>query len=121
MGGFDLNFLRVVLILLVKLGVLAALGVFFATFLNFPVACLSAFTVFVGGQMAPFLADSLTMYFPENVDDVDWQNMGQVIKWGFESAVRGLAKAMVFMPARSVNTIQSRTSSKADLSAGDRF
>lgn len=96
-GGFDLNFLRVVLILLVKLGVLAALGVFFATFLNFPVACLSAFTVFVGGQMAPFLADSLTMYFPENVDDVDWQNMGQVIKWGFESAVRGLAKAMVFM------------------------
>ncbi|MBG83146.1 MAG: hypothetical protein CMJ40_01215 [Phycisphaerae bacterium] len=96
-GGFDLNFLRVMIILLVKLGVLAALGVFFATFLNFPVACLSAFTVFVGGQMAPFLADSLTMYFPEDVDEVDWQNLGQVIKWGFESTVRGLAKAMVFM------------------------
>jgi hypothetical protein len=96
-GGFDLNFLRVMLILLVKLGVLAALGVFFATFLNFPVACLSAFTVFVGGQMAPFLADSLTMYFPDDVEKVDWQNMGQVVKWGFESAVRGLAQAMVFM------------------------
>ncbi|MCH2134350.1 MAG: hypothetical protein MK116_11420 [Phycisphaerales bacterium] len=96
-GGFETNFLRAMLVLLIKLGVLAGLGVFFATFLNFPVACLSAFTVFVGGQMAPYLADSLTLYFPEKVDDVDWDNMGQVMKWGFESTIRGLAQGMVFM------------------------
>jgi hypothetical protein len=91
-GGFE-----AMLILLIKLGVLAGLGVFFATFLNFPVACLSAFTVFVAGQMAPFLADSLTMYFPDRADKVDWGNVGQVIKWGFESGIRGLAQGMVFM------------------------
>lgn len=96
-GGFDANFLRVMLILLIKLGVLAALGVFFATFLNFPVACLTAFTLFIGGQMAPFLASSLEVYWPESTDKVDWENIGQVIKWGFESGIRGLAQGMVFM------------------------
>ncbi|MEE2906476.1 MAG: hypothetical protein VX527_01450 [Planctomycetota bacterium] len=96
-GGFNTNFLRVMLILLIKLGVLAALGVFFATFLNFPVACLSAFTLFIGGQMAPFLASSLEMYFPDSADKVDWENIGQVVQWVFESSIRGLAQAMVFM------------------------
>ncbi|MDG2423087.1 MAG: hypothetical protein P8M22_03820 [Phycisphaerales bacterium] len=96
-GGFDANFVRVMLILLIKLGVLAALGVFFATFLNFPVACLTAFTIFIGGQMAPFLASSLEVYWPESTEKVDWQNVGQVVKWGFESSIRGLAQAMVFM------------------------
>ncbi|MCH2152346.1 MAG: hypothetical protein MK089_03300 [Phycisphaerales bacterium] len=96
-GGFESNFFRAILILLIKLGVLAALGVFFSTFLNFPVACLSAFTLFIAGQMAPFLADSLTLYFPERVEALDWSNIGQVMKWGFETAIRGLAQGMVYV------------------------
>ncbi len=63
---FEANYFRAMLIVWLKLGFLAMLGIAAATFASFPVACLLAFTIFFGAESAPFLAASL-----ENFDKVD--------------------------------------------------
>lgn len=63
---FEWNYFRAMLIIWLKLGFLAMLGIAAATFASFPVACLLAFTIFFGAESAPFLAASL-----ENFDKVD--------------------------------------------------
>jgi len=63
---FEWNYFRSMLIIWLKLGFLAMLGIAAATFASFPVACLLAFTIFFGAESAPFLAASL-----ENFDKVD--------------------------------------------------
>lgn len=63
---FEWNYFRAMLIIWLKLGFLAMLGIAAATFASFPVACLLAFTIFFGAESAPFLAQSL-----ENFDKVD--------------------------------------------------
>lgn len=63
---FEWNYFRAMLIVWLKLGFLAMLGIAAATFASFPVACLLAFTIFFGAESAPFLAASL-----ENFDKVD--------------------------------------------------
>ncbi|MCH2160825.1 MAG: hypothetical protein MK085_03015 [Phycisphaerales bacterium] len=59
---FEWNFLRAMLVNWVKLAFLAMLGVAAATFLSFPVAVMLAFTVFVGGSLAPFIAMSVDQF-----------------------------------------------------------
>lgn len=58
-SDFEMNFLRAVLVLWLKLSFLAMLGVAAATFLSFAVACVLSFTIFLIASMAPFLAESL--------------------------------------------------------------
>lgn len=43
-GSFEMNFLKAHLIILMRLAFLAALGLFFSTFVSFPVACFCVFT-----------------------------------------------------------------------------
>ncbi|MDX2118220.1 MAG: hypothetical protein SFY96_08580 [Planctomycetota bacterium] len=61
-SGYGTNFLRVMIVLWVKLGFLAMLGIAGATFLSFPVASLVAFTTFLSAEGAKFLADSLEQF-----------------------------------------------------------
>jgi hypothetical protein len=96
-GSFEMNFARAVLITWIKLAVLGALGICLASFLNFPVACLFAFTIFIGGTLSPFLAESLREYYPPPMQSMDWGNLGMVIQWAFQSFVRWVAQGMVFM------------------------
>jgi ABC-type transport system involved in multi-copper enzyme maturation permease subunit len=61
-GGYRMNFMRVVLVLWIKLAVLAMVAVFAATFLSFPVACLVSFGVFLLAEMSGFLVDAAEAY-----------------------------------------------------------
>jgi hypothetical protein len=95
-GDFEPNFLRAVLLNWIKLSFLAMLGIAASTTLSFSVSCLLAFTVFVGGSMAPYLAHALENWYPPPTASMDWSNVGLVITWAFEWFVKGIAEAIVF-------------------------
>jgi hypothetical protein len=59
---FETNFLRAMLINLIKLSFLGMLGIVAATFLSFPIAVMLAFTVFAGGSLAPFISMSMDQF-----------------------------------------------------------
>jgi hypothetical protein len=61
-GSYRANFLRVVVILWLKLAFLAMVAVTAATFLSFAVASLVAFGTFLIAESAKFLFDSLEYY-----------------------------------------------------------
>ncbi|MBT8485980.1 MAG: ABC transporter permease [Phycisphaerales bacterium] len=96
-GSFEGNFARAIVVDWIKLAFLAMLGICCATFLSFPVACLTSFTIFVAGTIGPFLATSLDQYYPPSLEAVDWGNVGMVIQWAFKSTIRGIAQAIVFL------------------------
>jgi len=76
-SDFEMNFLRAVALLWIKLCFLAMLGVCAATMLSFPVACILSFTVFLIGSMAPFIAESLEYWSVDSWARVDqWVIMG---------------------------------------------
>lgn len=81
-SSFEANFLRGLLVLLVKLSFLAMLGAAMASFLSFPVACLVGFTVFLAAEASPFLAESVRSYRI-------WDEDGNV-QWA-KSMIRGIA------------------------------
>ncbi len=74
-SGYGANFARVMVVLWVKLGFLAMLGITGATFLSFSVASLLAFTTFLSAEGAKFLADSL-----EQFDDTSASGGFHIIK-----------------------------------------
>jgi len=96
-GSFEANFFRAVFIDWVKLSFLAMLGICCATFLSFPVACLTSFTIFIAGTIGPFLAESLQEYYPPAIQTIDWGNIGLVIQWAFQSAIRFIARVIVYL------------------------
>ncbi len=95
-GSFEANFARAVIVTWVKLAFLAMLGLAASTILSFPVACLLSFTVFLAATIGPFLALSLQEYYPPDVHQMDWTNIGLVIQWAFQSFIRGTARLLVF-------------------------
>ena len=96
-GSFEANFFRAVFIDWVKLAFLAMLGISCATFLSFPVACLTSFTIFISGTLGPFLARSLDLYYPPAFESIDWADIGVVIQWLFQSIIRFVAQVIVFL------------------------
>ena len=67
-----------------------------ATFLNFPVACLTSFTIFLGAVMTPYLAGSLWTYAPSVFVPLDTSSLGSIIHWTFDRTIQGIAHAIVF-------------------------
>ncbi len=67
-GSYRPNFLRVIAVLWLKLAFLAMIGIVAATFLNFQVAALVAFAVFLIAESAGYLSASLE-YFSTLDDD----------------------------------------------------
>lgn len=65
-GSYGWNFLRVVSALWVKIAFLAMVGVFCATFMSFPVACLVSFAVFFAAEGAKYLSASLETFSTED-------------------------------------------------------
>lgn len=61
-GSYQMNFLRVIFVLWLKLAFLSMIAIWASTFLSFPVACLISFGVFFAAESAGFLADSLDVY-----------------------------------------------------------
>lgn len=73
-GGFGENLARGLLVMWVRLGFLAALGLMAATFLGFPVACLFCFLVFFAAIGSEYLGESLGSYASIPRDEVPWWN-----------------------------------------------
>lgn len=96
-GNFESNFFRAMLVLLIKLSFLAALAIAVSTFLSFPVACMITLTIFFSATLSPYLSQSLEYYFPPSTAEIEFTNVGVVIKWAFEHAVHAIASTMVFM------------------------
>ncbi len=63
-GGYRMNFLRVVVVLWIKLAFLSLLAIAASTALSFPVACLVAFGAFFAAESALFLEESMEVYNP---------------------------------------------------------
>lgn len=75
-GGYRANFLRVMIVLLVKLGFLCMLAIWASSFLSFPVACLVAFGVFLMAEGSSFL-----LVASENFRIVD--DAGKTVQWRY--------------------------------------
>lgn len=67
-GSFQMNFLRVLFVLWVKLAFLAMVAITAATFLSFPVACVVAVATFLAAEGAGYLSESV-QYFAVTDDD----------------------------------------------------
>lgn len=80
-GGYEVNFLRIFIVMWIKLGFTAAVAIAAATFLSFPVACLVAMTVLIAAESAGFLGQSLEYYYSASAEGLD----------PFAMAVRGIA------------------------------
>ncbi len=79
-GGFRMNFVRVMGVLWVKLAFLAMLAVFATTFMSYPVACLVAFTTFLAAEGANFILESLESYRTETREG-DVLVVNTVVSW----------------------------------------
>lgn len=73
-GSFEGNLAKGLLVMWVRLGFLAALGLAAATFLGFPVACLLCFLVFFAAVGSDYLSESLGSYASIPRDEVPWWN-----------------------------------------------
>ncbi|MEM7627367.1 MAG: ABC transporter permease [Planctomycetota bacterium] len=71
-GSFRGNLAKGMLVMWVRLGFLAALGLAAATFLGFPVACLLCFLVFFAAVGSDYLGESLRNYASIPRDEVPW-------------------------------------------------
>ena len=58
-GGFGENFVRALLLILFRLAFLSALGLFFGTFVSFPVACFCVLSMFVFCLGVPWWLESI--------------------------------------------------------------
>ena len=58
-GGFELNFAKTLVIILLRLMLLSALGLFFSVFVSFPVACLCASVFYVVCVALPFILEAM--------------------------------------------------------------
>jgi hypothetical protein len=97
-GGYTTNFFRITVSLLVKLGFIAAAGIFAATFLSFPVAALFSFLILFAAETSGFLAGALDVYGPTTTD-------GEVSP--FRVAIRAIATpiAGIFTGYRSLDAV----------------
>ncbi len=58
-GSFELNYLKGLLIILLQLALLSGIGLFFSTFVSFPVACLCTYAFYLICAVMPFLLESM--------------------------------------------------------------
>lgn len=58
-GSFETNFLKALVLVFLQLAFLSALGLFFSTFVSFPIACLCTCTAYLIAIAYPFWMDSI--------------------------------------------------------------
>lgn len=61
-GSYRANFLRVMLVLWLKLAFISIIAIFAATFLSFPVACVVSVGALVSAELTPYLWNALDYY-----------------------------------------------------------
>jgi ABC-type transport system involved in multi-copper enzyme maturation permease subunit len=71
-GGYEINFLRIVVAMWIKLGFVAAVGIAVSTFLSFPVACVVAGSILFMAESASYLNEALEHYTSMTKEGIDW-------------------------------------------------
>jgi hypothetical protein len=71
-GGYEINFIRIMFTMWVKLAFIAAIGVAASTFLSFPVACLVTMSILFMAESSGFLSDALRDYTAMTTEGRDW-------------------------------------------------
>lgn len=84
-GSYRINFLRVCVVLWIKLAFLAMLGVTCGTFLSFSVACLVSLGAFLSAEGSTFIKTAL-----ESWSSADQKGNVNVVYWVFEMISRGV-------------------------------
>ncbi len=90
-GGYQLNFLRTIAIMWIKLGFIAAVGIALASFLSFPVAALVTLAVLFAAEGADYLTESLQSYISKDAKgNIYWWRIpirliSFVVAWMFET------------------------------------
>ena len=87
-GPFSMNLAKGLLVMWVRLGFLAALGLAAATFLGFPVACLFCFLVFFAAVGSEYLSESLSSYASLPRDEVPWWDKSVLVVQKFLGQVQ---------------------------------
>lgn len=86
-GSFHANFLRVALVLWLKLAFLAMVAVWASTFLSFPVATLVAVSVFMLAESSAYVVDSVNFFSVKNqAGEVVWYRV--LVDWVASAAGR---------------------------------
>lgn len=79
-GGYELNFVRVMGVMWIKLGFIAAVGVAMASLVSFPVGCLVTLGILFMAESAGFLGESLA-YFARPDTEGDYNPVEIAIAW----------------------------------------
>ncbi|MGP1346447.1 MAG: hypothetical protein ACTS3F_07250 [Phycisphaerales bacterium] len=88
-GSYLLNYLRVMAVMWLKLGFIAAITIAAGTIVSFPVACLIAFVTLFAAESASGLAEALDFYYKPGSSRYEWWRapfyyFGTPIAWSFE-------------------------------------
>jgi ABC-type transport system involved in multi-copper enzyme maturation permease subunit len=88
-GSYVLNFLRVLAVMWLKLGFLAAMTIAASTVVSFPVACLMAFVMLFAAETSVGLAEALDFYYKPGHPRYEWWRapfyyLGLPITWTFK-------------------------------------
>ncbi|GAB4555352.1 MAG: hypothetical protein Tsb0013_18100 [Phycisphaerales bacterium] len=90
-GGYQLNFLRTIATMWMKLAFIAAVGVSLSSFLSFPVAALVTLAVLFAGEGADYLSESLETYITKdqqgniNYIRIPIRGVSLLVAWVFET------------------------------------
>lgn len=71
-GGYELNYLRIMLVVWMKLAFIGAVGIAASTFLSFPVACLVTMGVLFVAEASGYLVESLDWYTADTKEGFDY-------------------------------------------------
>ncbi len=112
-GGFGLNFVRALLVILCWLGLLAAIGLAAASFLSFPVAAFLATTVLVlalsTGTLKSVVEDNTVLGFQHDSTERIYPAIDAVLVPIFRVALKTVNVAEQFSPIDSVSSGRSIT------------
>lgn len=80
-GSFEVNFAKAVLLAFLQLAFVSAVGLFFSTFVSFPVACLCTATIYLIGLAHPFWLEAIGANMINAPADVDpYGALGPVVR-----------------------------------------
>ncbi|MGE3309964.1 MAG: ABC transporter permease [Limisphaerales bacterium] len=112
-GGFGLNYIRAVLVLACALGLLAAIGLFAASFLSFPVAAFLATTVLIlglsSGTLKSVVEDRTVLGFEHDTNTQLYPAVDAVMVPLFAVLLKAVNLVHQFSPIDAVSTGRSVT------------
>jgi len=80
-GGFEMNFVKALLLIVFRVAFISAVGVLFSTFVSFPVACFCTLTVFLICLGLPWWMESIGANLEYRTDAIDpYGSWGPIVR-----------------------------------------